>query len=251
MQGQAAARFAFQQLGVTKVATIDDGDPYTQGLTTVFSQEFTELGGEIVLATAVNKGDTNMRPMLTGVVMSGAELVFLPIFPPESSFIVLQAKEVEGAEDIILMSADGSLTSVFVNTAGRASVGMYFIKLGTPEGSAYDTFFSTYETKYGEAPINTLYAPHVYDATNLVLQAIETVAVQEKDGTLHIGRQALREALAATAEYHGLTGSLTCDKFGDCGIPRYKVVRLDDLAAGIEGLWNNVVYSYSPEQGRK
>ena len=60
-----------------------------------------------------------------------------------------------------------------------------------------------------------------------------------------------REALAVTTEYQGLIGSLSCDTFGDCGIPRYKVVRLDDLAAGIEGLWNNVVYSYSPEKGKR
>ncbi|UCC88306.1 MAG: hypothetical protein JSV81_03090, partial [Anaerolineales bacterium] len=87
-----------------------------------------------------------------------------------------------------------------------------------------------------------------YDAANIVLEAIQTVAVQEEDGTLHIGRQALREALYATSGFQGLTGSLTCDEFGDCGAARFKVVRLDDPAAGIEGLAANVVYTYTPGQ---
>jgi branched-chain amino acid transport system substrate-binding protein len=63
---------------------------------------------------------------------------------------------------------------------------------------------------------------------------------------LHLGRQALRDALYTTVNFQGLTGHLTCDKFGDCGVPRFKVVRLDDPAAGFEGLAANVIYSYTP-----
>jgi len=68
------------------------------------------------------------------------------------------------------------------------------------------------------------------------------------DGTLHIGRQALRDALYATSGYQGLTGSLTCDEYGDCGVARFQVVHLDDPAAGLEGLAANVVYTYPPDQ---
>jgi branched-chain amino acid transport system substrate-binding protein len=124
---------------------------------------------------------------------------------------------------------------------------MYFTAPVRPEGSAYDAFVSRYKTKYGDAPITTPYDAHMYDAVNLLLDTIEAVAVQEKDGTLHIGRQALRDALYATAGYEGLTGSLTCDQFGDCGVARFRVVRLDDPAAGLLGLETNVVYAYPPD----
>ncbi len=247
-QGRAAAMFAFQKLDVTKAATINDGDPYTEGLTGVFSQVFTELGGEIVLDETVNKGDTDMRPVLTSVAEAGAELVFFPVFPPEGNFMTLQAKEVEGFKDIILMTAEGLLVSPFFEAIdAEDGVGMYFVGPATPTGSAYDTFVSNYETIYGAAP-NTPFHAHSYDATNVVLAAIEQVAVQKEDGTLHIGRQALRDALYATSGYQGLTGSLICDEFGDCGAARFKVMRLDDPAAGIEGLSNNIVYTYTPEQ---
>ena len=246
-QGRAAATFAFQELGIKKAATINDGDTYTQGLTEVFDQVFAELGGEIVLDTAVNKGDTDMRPVLASVTASGAELVFLPIFSPESDFIALQAKEVEGFEDIILMSADASLTAGFLEATGSEAVGMYLVGPTLPSGSAYDAFVSDYKSKYGEAPLASWHAT-AYDATNLILEAIAQVAIQEEDGTLHVERQALRDSISATSGFQGLSGVISCDEFGDCGAAKFKVVRLDDPTAGIEGLVNNVIYTYTPEQ---
>ena len=85
-----------------------------------------------------------------------------------------------------------------------------------------------------------------YDAANLLLHAIESVAVQDADGTLYIGRQALRDALYATANFAGVSGTLNCDEFGDCGFARYNILRLDDLAAGAEGVKANIVYTFTP-----
>ena len=124
---------------------------------------------------------------------------------------------------------------------------MYFIIPATPDGPAYDAFVSRHETKYNESP-TTPYHAHTYDAINMLLNAIEAVAVQGADGTLHVGRKALRDALYATSGYQGLTGSLTCDAYGDCGVPRFEVVRLDDPAAGLEELAANVVYTYPPNR---
>jgi branched-chain amino acid transport system substrate-binding protein len=92
------------------------------------------------------------------------------------------------------------------------------------------------------------YYAHSYDAANLLLNAIEAVAVPDQDGTLHIGRQALRDALYGTTGFDGLTGSLTCDEFGDCGLGRFHVTRLDEPAAGLEGLAANIVYTYPADE---
>ena len=104
-----------------------------------------------------------------------------------------------------------------------------------PEGPAHDAFLSRYEAKFGESP-SQLYYARTYDAANILLDAIEAAAVQDPntDGTLHIGRQALRDALYATDGYQGLTGSLTCDEYGDCGVARFQVTHLDDPEAGLE-----------------
>lgn len=246
--GRAAATFAFEILGVTKAATIHDGDPYTRGLTDTFHQAFTELGGQVVLDAAVNKGDTDMRPVLNAVAASGAELVFFPVFRMEGDYIVLQAREIEELKNVTLMSAEGLYFDAFIEDVGEAGVGMYFNTPITPEGPAYDAFISRYETKYDQPPTGTPYSAHVYDAVNVLLNAIEEVAVQDEDGTLHIGRQALRDTLYATSGYQGLSGSLTCDEYGDCGAVRIQVARLDDPAAGLEGVAANAVYTYPPDQ---
>jgi branched-chain amino acid transport system substrate-binding protein len=247
--GRAAATFAFQQLGLTKAATINDGDLYTGGLTDTFEQVFTELGGQVVLATAVNKGDADMRPVLSAVASSGAELMFFPVFRPEGDRIVLQAREIDGLENITLMSAEGLYFDSFIEAVGEAAVGLYFNTPVRPEGPAYAAFASRYEAKYNESSISTTpYDAHAYDAVNLLLNAIEAAAVEEEDGTLHIGRQALRDTLYATSGYQGLTGSLTCDEYGDCGAIRLQVTRLDDPDAGLTGLAANVIYTYSPDQ---
>jgi branched-chain amino acid transport system substrate-binding protein len=53
----------------------------------------------------------------------------------------------------------------------------------------------------------------------LLKAAIEKSAVLDLDGTLHIGRQALRDALYATRDFPGITGSLSCTPTGDCANP--------------------------------
>jgi branched-chain amino acid transport system substrate-binding protein len=189
-----------------------------------------------------------MRPVLSAVAESGAELLFLPVFRMEGDHIVLQAKEMEGMENVVLMSAEGIYFDAFIEAVGEAGKGMYFSTPAQPEGPAYEAFSAKYEARFGEPPLVTPYPAHTHDAASLLLDTIEAVAVQEDDGTLHIGRQALRDALYTTAGFQGLSGSLTCDRYGDCAAARFNVLRLDDPAAGLEGLAANVVYTYRPEE---
>ena len=77
----------------------------------------------------------------------------------------------------------------------------------------------TWDEEIGGEPPSGFHA-HAYDATNLLLNAIEAVAEETEDGGLLIGRQALREAIADVEGYAGLTGELTCQDEspfdGDC-----------------------------------
>jgi branched-chain amino acid transport system substrate-binding protein len=145
------------------------------------------------------------------------------------------------------MTAEGLYLESFLEAVGQAGVGLHMVIPARPEGPAHDAFVSRYQTTYGELPVTSYYA-HNYDAATLLFSTLERVAVQDPDGTLHIGRQALRDALYATSGFRGVTGTLSCDRYGDCGVARFEVVRLDDLAGGLEGLAANVVYAYPAEQ---
>jgi branched-chain amino acid transport system substrate-binding protein len=229
VQGRAMANFAYNVLGVRSAAAIHDGDPYTEGLAKVFADSFEELGGTIVIFTAVNKGDTDMRPVLTAVAAAGPpEFIYYPVFTAEGGFLTKQAKEVAGLEDTTLAAADGMISDAAIEAVGEAGEGMYFSGPDlTFSGSLYQDFLAAYQNKYGTAPISVFHA-HAFDAANMIFGCIERVADQDDDGTLHIGRQAMRDCLYDTRGFVGITGTLTCDQYGDCADPKISVSQLQN-----------------------
>ena len=101
-----------------------------------------------------------------------------------------------------------------VTAAGDAIEGF---RVSSPiiSGAAYDEFVKKYIDKFGTQPVSIFHA-HAYDAFMMLKAAIEKVALVDVDGTLHIGRQALRDALYATRDFPGITGRLSCTPTGDC-----------------------------------
>ena len=228
VQGKAMADFAFDILGVTTAAAIHDGDPYTEGLARVFADSFEDLGGEIVAFTSVNKGDTDMRPVLTAVAAAGPpEFLFFPVFIAEGGSLVKEAREIAYLENTLLAAADAMISLDAVEAVGEAGEGMYFSGPNLSfTNELYNDFLTRYEEDYGIKPISVFHA-HAFDATNMILNCVEEVGVE--DGKyLHIGRQDMRDCLSATSGYEGITGSLTCNEYGDCADPQIVVKQLTD-----------------------
>jgi branched-chain amino acid transport system substrate-binding protein len=229
VQGAAMAEFAWQK-GFRKAATVHDGSLYADRLQQVFAERFKELGGTIVAQEAVGPKDTDMKPMLTRIAAAGPEFIYYPIFIEAGGHITKQAKEVPGLENVQLAGADGVFSPDFLRAAGDAALGMYW---SSPDfsafGAAYQDFLKKHEEKYGEKVLAPFHA-HAYDAAMIIFAAIEKVAVKDPDGTLHIGRKALRDAMISTKDFKGLTGNLTCTPTGDCADPRiaiYECVNAD------------------------
>ncbi|MEJ2156041.1 MAG: branched-chain amino acid ABC transporter substrate-binding protein [Desulfobacteraceae bacterium] len=248
--GKTAALYAFNELGVQRVATINDGDIYTRGLTEGFEKVFTALGGKIVLSSAVHKGDKEMRPVLDAVLNAKAELLFFPLFQPEGNLLLIEARKITAFDAIHLMSDGALIESSFIKDVQSAATGMYFVGPANPEGPTVSAVANAYTAKF-ETPPATSYYLSAYDAAGLLLAALERVAVRSADGTLHIGRQALRDALYATRQYAGVTGVLTCDPFGDCAAPAFNVLQLQDPNKGVQGLLANVLFTYAPKKASK
>ncbi|HID61930.1 MAG TPA: hypothetical protein EYP49_04200, partial [Anaerolineae bacterium] len=216
IQGPAAAKFVYETLGVRKVATVHDGSPYAEQLGQEFTKGFEALGGEVVAAEAVNVGDTDMRPVLTRIKAAEPELIYFSAFVAEGGYMRSQMADV-GMEDVIFMGADGIKADEFIKAAGDAAEGVYASAADFAEaGADLPKFLEAYEKEYGEKPIAPFHA-HAYDATMVILNAIEQVGVVDGEGNLLIGRKALNEAIRGTKGYKGLTGTITCDEYGDCG----------------------------------
>ncbi len=218
-QGALSARFAAEALDVAKVAVIHDGDPYTMGLASAMADTFLGLNGEVVLRGVFSKGETDMSAILSAIADSGAELVYFPLFAPEAILLAQQLADWPGLEDTIMMTADAAYSTYFADTTGDAAIGLY-VAAPHVAGEAYDAFVETWRREIDEAGPTGGFHAHGYDAANLLLDAVESVAIAREDGTLIIGRGALRTAMAAVEDYPGLTGSLTCQDespyAGDC-----------------------------------
>lgn len=245
--GIAAATYAYHELGVRKTASIHDGDIYTRGLTDGFNKAFLSLGGQVVLDTSINKGDTNMGPVLTAVLNAQAELLFFPLFQPEGNSILYKARSIAKFSDIILMSDGALINNAFLEDVGETALGMYFVGPASPKGPLVDTLVKKYIQKFNSQP-PTFYFTSAYDAANLLFRAIESVAQKDHEGTLHIGRNDLRDALYDMKKIPGVTGELSCDEFGDCAFPLFNVLQYENPTEKLDGLKSNIKYTYSLEE---
>jgi branched-chain amino acid transport system substrate-binding protein len=225
IQGAVAAEFAWKHLKAKRAATIHDGSIYAEKLQAIFAETFKKLGGTITSQEGVSPTDTDMRPVLTKIATGKPEFIYYPVFIAAGGHITRQVKEVRGLEKAALMGADGIFSPDFYKAAGEAAVGMYH---SSPDfsafGAGYKTFLERHQKKYGEKPIAPFHA-HAYDAAMMIFAAIEKVAKKAPDGTLYIGRKALRDVLYTTKNMKGLTGNLTCDKYGDCADPRIAIYK--------------------------
>ncbi len=216
-QGAAAADFVYNDLGFRRVATINDGSLYSEKLTEIFRQEFVRFGGEITASKAISPGDTDMKPVLIDIAAGDPELIYFPVFLPAGTYLIKQAHAIKGLESTELMGGDG-LFSPDVMQAGDKFIEGFMVSSPIIQGTGYDRFVIKYKAKFDTQPISIFHA-HAYDAFNILKAAIEKVAVTSDDGTIVIPRQALRDAMAATTDFNGLTGILTCNPNGDCADP--------------------------------
>lgn len=224
IRGAAAARFAWEKLGVKKAAMIQDGSLDAQQLQQAFADEFRRLGGKIVAQGSIDPAQTDLTSVLNTISPTQPEFIYLPIFIQAGSQIVKQARETPGLGNVYLMGADSMYSPEVVERAGDAAEGLF---ISGPDMSSFDESYQTqfipkYKELFGSDPIGISHA-EAYDAMNLILAAIRKVAIVDPDGTLHIGRQALRDALYGTQNFKGLTGNLTCNPADNCAEPKIVV----------------------------
>jgi branched-chain amino acid transport system substrate-binding protein len=230
VQGAAMAEYACNELNAETAATIHDGSPYAEQLQQVFVDEFeAQCGGETLVQEAISVGQTDFTALLRSIAADAPDVLYYPIFTAEGALVTQQAREESGLDETTLAGADGMQSPSFLQAAGAAAEGMV---LSGPdlefEGEMYEQeFLPAYEDIQGSAPISVFHA-HAFDATNMIFQAIEEVALQGDDGTLYIPRTALRDAFLAISNFDGITGSLTCGETGDCADPSISVVEVQD-----------------------
>jgi branched-chain amino acid transport system substrate-binding protein len=229
-QGAVAAEFIFNDLGITKVATLHDGSPYGEGLVTVMTQAFIALGGEVVGADAITVGETNFRSTLENLAAAAPELIYFGGFTAEAARLVQQMPDA-GLGEAAFLGADGMLSPEFVNLAGDLSEGVYASAATTPATDAMADFLTVYEETFGEEPPAPFHA-NAYDAYNVLLDGIEAVGVLDGDGNLVINRAALQAYVRAVTDFEGLVGLMNNDGTGEFFTAEQAIVTFQQVQDG-------------------
>lgn len=231
-QAQLVADYAFNQLKARSAAIIYDETDVSNDLHLAFANTFQELGGQITFQSSISPGDSNVVEILRGVGVATPDVLYLPVFEPEANLIASRIPEIIGLRDVYLIGSTGLFNARFPVSVGAPVInGMYIVGPVIDE-TVYDSFLERWNGRFTQPPMSP-YNTHAYDATNLLLDAIESVAQVDNRGNMLIGLQAMRDAISATDEYAGVSGAMSCTKTGDCaalsGLGIYRISR-DEIA---------------------
>jgi branched-chain amino acid transport system substrate-binding protein len=201
-QGTVMARFATEELKAKKVAIFFDfKQDYSVGLADFFRKTFQELGGEIVADERYTSGDIEFRAQLTTIRAAKPDAIFVPGYYTELGLIAKQAREL--GIDVPLLGGDGWDSEKTLEIGGAAVEGYYFSThyAADSDSPKVQDFVRRYKEKYGATP--DAMAALGYDTAGLLADALGRAGDTE-------GAK-LRDAIAATQNYEGVTGRISID----------------------------------------
>lgn len=215
-QGKFAAEYLYNKLGFKKIAAMHDGQAYGQGLSTVVKDEFTKLGGEVVAFQAITPGENDYSAPLSAVAALSPQALYYGGYVAEAVVIINQMKQ-SGLTNVLFFGCDGTFGQDFLDRTAANGEGAYATSLIPPSSAAKDKFDAAYLAKFGD-PAGKLspYSWTAYDSAAVLIYNIEQVAVLGGDGNLYIPRGALVDAVRATKDFKGLSGTVTCSTTGEC-----------------------------------
>lgn len=202
-QGAVLAKFAQNTLKVKRVALLTSVNAaYSVGLSKVFREKFTGLGGEIAVEQKYSEGDKDFRAQLTAIKTAKPDAIAVTGFYQEAALICKQAREL--GITVPLFGGDGWEAPELIQIGGKAVEGTYYASHYSSESTAPEVreFVKKYRARFnGETPDSM--APLAYDATRIIAEAITRAGTTEGPK--------LRDALAATKNFPGVTGKTTID----------------------------------------
>jgi len=210
VQGAAIAQFAAKSLNAkTAAIMVDRKNDYSTGLEKVINETFTKMGGKIVATQSYQEGDQDFNAQLTSLKGSNPEVIFVPGYYNDVGLIAKQARD-KGIT-VPLVGGDGWDSVQLYAIGGSALNGCYF----TNHYSPFDTdpkvqkFVSDYKARYNTTP--DALAATAYDAAKIMFDAIKRANSLEGP--------AIRDALAATKDFPGVTGNVTFNQNRDAVKP--------------------------------
>jgi branched-chain amino acid transport system substrate-binding protein len=175
-QGTVGAKFAMDNLKAkTAFIMVDQGNDYVRGLAEAFEEAFTKMGGKIVGKESYTSTDTDFSAILAKVAEAKPDMIYLPDYYQIVNLVGAQAKD-KGIT-VPMMGGDGWDSG---DLDVKAADNGYYTNHYDPADTRpiVQDFVKNYGTKYNGAVPDAL-AALAYDATNLMLAAIQKAGVDD------------------------------------------------------------------------
>lgn len=218
-QGEVMASFAINTLKAHKAAILFDfNSSYGRGLTDFFQTSFHRLGGEIVNEQSYKQGDADFKGQLVSIRAAEPDVIYIPGYYGDVTEIAKQARQLGLTQP--LLGGDGWDAPELWQLGGDALNGSYIsthYSVDDPS-PAIQSFVQEYKQRYGNL-LPDAHAALAYDATRLLFDAIKRADTTE-------GAK-LRDALAQTKDFQGVTGSISMDAHRNAVKPAVVLKLLD------------------------
>lgn len=203
-QGVVMAKFARENLKIRRVAVLTSvSSAYSVGLARYFKERFTADGGTVAIEQRFSEGDRDFKAQLTAIRGAEVEGIFVPGYYTEAALICKQAKDL--GITVPIFGGDGWEAPQLVEIGGAAVEGAYYSTHYSPENKtpAVNAFVEKFKQRWnGQVP--DAMAALGYDSAKVLIDAIRRAGTTES--------AALRDAIAATRGYEGVTGTTTLDE---------------------------------------
>lgn len=200
-QGTVMSKFALSK-GWKRIAVlVDTKQDYSVGLSGFFKNHFKANGGTITGEQSYGSGDKDFKAQLTALKAGNPEAILASGYYGETSLIAKQAREL--GITVPLMGGDGWDSPSLVAVAGTAIEGCFFSNHFSTEDKSprIQEFVKKYQAKHKTVP--DAMAALGYDSALILGDAIKRAGTTES--------KALRDAIAATKDFDGVTGRITLD----------------------------------------
>jgi branched-chain amino acid transport system substrate-binding protein len=234
-QGEVMARFAVNTLKAQKAAILFDfNSPYGRGLTDYFELSFAKLGGSIVLKQSYTQGDSDFKGQLSSIKAAEPDVIYIPGYYGDVAIIAKQARAIGITQP--LLGGDGWDAPELWQLGGDSLNGSYISTHYSADdpSTAIQEFVQEYRQRYGNL-LPDAHAALAYDAMRLLVDAIGRAGTTES--------RKLREALAQTKNFSGVTGLISMDADRNAVKPA-AVLKLEDARS----IYQETIQPEAPKQ---
>ena len=198
-EGPFMARYAVQLLGKKRLAILNINNDWGIATRDYFVKAAKEMGAEILGVETYFETEKDFTAVLTKLRGLKPELLYVPSFYNEMALMSKQREKL-GWTDVAMMGPGSLFSPKLLEIGGSAVEGLYTSAVFFPGDPRPDVqkFVKGFEAKYQSTP--NMFAAVAFDSINLLADTIRKVGTD---------RKAIRDELAKTKDWPGITGKIT------------------------------------------